>query len=125
MGRMSRQTKQKELIATELSKISTFFNAHELYELVQRKDSGIGLATVYRFLQDAKKKGELYSYMCDRKTVYSKGKKSHCHFICEKTGKIVHFEIDNIDFLKNKIPGSITSFQLEVKGVCDECDEGD
>jgi Fe2+ or Zn2+ uptake regulation protein len=69
------------------------------------------------------KNGELFAYTCNRRTVYSKGKKSHCHFECEKTGKIIHFEIDNIDFLKNKILGTITSFQLEVKGICNKCDK--
>jgi Fe2+ or Zn2+ uptake regulation protein len=68
--------------------------------------------------------GTIYSYLCDRRIVYSREKKSHCHFICEKTGKVVHFDVDSLDFLKNKIPGSITSFQLEVKGICkDNCRE--
>jgi len=122
MGRKNRNTKQKELIKAELSKIDTFFNAEDLLEKVRKKDKNIGIATIYRFLNEAKKKGELYTYSCDRKMVFAKGEKSHCHFECEKTGKVIHFEIDNIDFLKNKIPGTITSFQLEVKGVCRKCD---
>ena len=113
----SRNTKQKELLIKELSKINTFFSAEDIYE----KTKDISLATIYRFLKELREKGELYSYICNRKTVYSKQAKSHCHFTCEKTGKITHFEIDNIDFLKNKVPGKITSFQLEVKGICDDC----
>ena len=123
MGRQNRNTKQKMLISQELHKIDSFFNAEDLYNKAKKKDKEIGMATIYRFLNEAKNKGELYTYTCDRKTIYSKGKKSHCHFECEKTGKIIHFEIDNIDFLKDKIPGTITSFQLEVKGVCNTCDK--
>ena len=41
--------------------------------------------------------------------------------ICEETGKVIHFDVDSLDFLKNKIPGSISSFQIEVKGRCKEC----
>ncbi len=123
MGRQNRNTKQKGFISQELQKIDSFFNAEDLYHKVKKKDKDIGMATIYRFLNVAKSKGELYTYTCDRKTIYSKGKKSHCHFECEKTGKIIHFEIDNIDFLKDKIPGTITSFQLEVKGVCNTCDK--
>jgi len=111
------------LISQELHKIDSFFNAEDLYNKAKKKDKEIGMATIYRFLNEAKNKGELYTYTCDRKTIYSKGKKSHCHFECEKTGKIIHFEIDNIDFLKDKIPGTITSFQLEVKGVCNTSDK--
>ncbi len=114
---ISRNTKQKEILSKELNKIDTFFSAEDLYT----KTKNISLATTYRFLAELKNKGELYSYVCNRKTVYSKQAKSHCHFTCEKTGQIIHFEIDNIDFLKNKVPGKITSFQLEVKGICDDC----
>ena len=114
---MNRNTKQKETIQKELDKITTFFSAEDLYT----KTEDISLATIFRFLKELRDKKVLYSYICDRKTIYSKQEKSHCHFTCEKTGKIIHFEIDNIDFLKNKVPGKITSFQLEVKGICDDC----
>jgi Fe2+ or Zn2+ uptake regulation protein len=123
MGRQNRITRQKELITQELKKINAFFSAEDLYEQVKEKESSIGMATIYRYLKDANDIGELFAYTCNRRTVYSKGKKSHCHFECEKTGKIIHFEIDNIDFLKDKIPGTITSFQLEVKGVCTKCEK--
>jgi Fur family ferric uptake transcriptional regulator len=117
-----RNTRQKELILKEIEKLDTFFNAEELHFLLSKKDNTLGIATVYRFLKEIKKEGKLYSYVCDRKIVYSKNHKSHCHFICEKTGKITHFEINSLDFLKNKIPGSITSFQIEIRGICkDHC----
>jgi len=125
MIRKSRNTKQKEVIESIIFLMDSFFTAEEIYKLAKKKDSKIGIATIYRFLNGLKKENKLYSYICDRKTLYSKEKKSHCHFTCEKTGKIIHFDIDNIDFLKKvkeKIPGSITSFQLEVRGVCEKCD---
>lgn len=115
---MKRNTWQKERIEKELEKIDTFFTAEELHRRVKKDD--IGIATVYRFLREKKDK-EIFSYICDRRQIYSKQNKSHCHFICEKTGKIIHFNIDSLDFLKNKIPGTIKSFQLEVHGVCDSC----
>ena len=113
----SRNTQQKELLSKELNKIDTFFSAEDLHS----KTKNISLAAIYRFLKELKNKEELYSYVCNRRTVYSKERKSHCHFTCEKTGKVIHFEIDNIDFLKNKVPGKITSFQLEVRGICNDC----
>jgi Fur family ferric uptake transcriptional regulator len=117
----SRNTRQKETIQSQLDKINFFFTAEELHEKVIKIDSKIGIATVYRFLNDLKKRGNLYSYICNRRNIFSKNKNSHCHFICEKTGKTIHFEINNLDFLKNKIPGSIKSFQIEVKGICSNC----
>lgn len=110
-----RKTKQKQILEEELEKIIFFFSAEELHNKV--KDKNIGIATVYRFLKDK----QLYSYLCDRKKIYSKEKRSHCHFLCEETGKVIHFDISSLDFLKNKIPGTISSFQLEVKGRCKDC----
>lgn len=116
-----RQTHQKELLEKELESIDTFFSAEGLYELVKKKDDNFGIATVYRFLNELKKERKIYSYVCDRKAIYSKNDNSHCHFICERTGKIIHFKIDSLDFLKDKIPGEIKSFQLEVRGYCKDC----
>lgn len=121
--KQNRATKQKEKINQELKKINFFFSAEYLYGIVKQKDKKIGIATIYRYLKEANKKEELFAYTCNRRTVYSKGKKSHCHFNCEKTGKIIHFEIQNLDFLKDKIPGTISSFQLDVKGTCKKCNE--
>lgn len=111
---MKRITKQKEILEEALSSIRSFFNAQELHDTV--KDEDISLATVYRFLKEEMQAGHLYTYTCDRRTIYSKGQQSHCHFIDEETGEVTHFTIDNIDFLKDKLPGTITSFQLEVTG---------
>ena len=120
----SRHTRQKEILEEEVNKITTFFSAEKLLEKASLKDKKIGIATVYRFLKDLRNKGLIYSYICDGKTIYSNTQNNHCHFECVETGKVFHFEIDNLDFLKNKIPGEIESFQLEVKGICsDHCRE--
>jgi len=124
MERRSRKTIQKELIEKTVSSINSFFTAEDIYKLIKKEDSKIGIATIYRFLNNLRKKNKIYSYICDRKTLFSKEKNSHCHYTCEKTGKIIHFEIDNLEFLKEikrKIPGTIKSIQLEVKGICDGC----
>jgi Fur family ferric uptake transcriptional regulator len=124
MAKLSRETKQKHIIDEEIKGFKAFFDSTDLYEKVKKKDSKIGIATIYRFLKEKEKKNQLYSYMCERKKIYSLNKKSHCHFICEKTGKTIHFELENLDFLrhiKNKIPGTINSASIEVRGVCDSC----
>ena len=120
---MPRQTKQKRIILKELEHMKGFFSSDELYSAVKAKDDRIGIATVYRFLKDAKERNVIYSYLCNRRRVYSSEKRSHCHFICENSGKIVHFDVDSLDFLRNKIPGDVNSFQLEVRGVCKECEK--
>ncbi|MDD9952995.1 MAG: transcriptional repressor [Candidatus Woesearchaeota archaeon] len=121
MARTSRNTKQKALLQQELESTTTFFTAEELHARVQ--DKGIGLATVYRYLAACRKQGRLHPYSCGDRTIYSLQQQSHCHFTCEKTGKVMHFAVKNLDFLEGKIPGKVTSFQIEVRGICqDECE---
>jgi len=116
-----RNTLQKEILEKELTHIDTFFSAEDLYKRVSHAHKNIGIATIYRFLKSLVACGKLYAYECNRRTIYSKNNTSHCHFICEKTGKVIHFNIDSLDFLKDKIPGTIKSFQIEVRGVCKDC----
>jgi len=119
-----RNTKQKELLISSLSNIDNFFTAEDLLKKIQKtslSSRSIGIATIYRFLNEIKSEGKLHSYTCDRKTIYSNQKNNHSHYICEKCKKVAHIKIDNIDFIKNNIPGSICHFQVEVYGVCDSC----
>ncbi|HYD02672.1 MAG TPA: transcriptional repressor [Alphaproteobacteria bacterium] len=117
----SRNTKQKEQLAEASLKFSSMFTAEELLEKAQKDIKNLGIATVYRFLNDSVKNGSLHSYTCDRKTIYSNHQNNHSHFICEKCGKKMHIDIKNIDFIKKNIPGSICHFQVDVSGVCDNC----
>ena len=64
---------------------------------------------------------QIHSYICNRRTVYSIGDNSHCHFTCEKCGKVEHIQINSLDFIKNKINGSICHFQIDVFGTCESC----
>ena len=118
---LTRNTKQKKIIEEYVRRTKTFFSAEELYERIKSKHPEIGIATVYRYLKEKEKTKEIFSYICDRRKIYSIQEKSHCHFICEETGKTIHFELDNIDFIKNKVPGKISSIQIEIKGICDKC----
>lgn len=118
----SRNTIQKEIIQNQINIENGFFNAEDLYEKIKKIDEKIGIATIYRYLKESKEKRELYSFICNRKQIYSKNKTMHCHFICEKCQKTSHFNINNIDFLPKEI-GNPTHIQLEVKGICNNCKE--
>jgi Fur family transcriptional regulator, ferric uptake regulator len=115
---ISRNTKQKQIITQEIAKMGEFFSAEELYDKLKIIDESIGIATIYRNLKTMVEKKEINMYMCDRRQVYAKTH-NHCHFIDEETGEVIHFDIASLDFLKNKIPGKITSFQIEVRGKLD------
>lgn len=120
----TRLTTQKKAMEEEIGRIDHFFSAEDFHERIHRKERHTGIATVYRFLKDCREKNVIFSYTCRRRRVYSRKKISHCHFICEKTGKVIHFDVASLDFLKDKIPGTVRSFQLDVRGVCDDSEGG-
>ncbi|MDD5023367.1 MAG: transcriptional repressor [Candidatus ainarchaeum sp.] len=117
----SRKTKQKEIIEKELLSMNSFFNADDLFRVIRKKDNAIGIATIYRFLKKKSGDGELHSYICAGKKLYSIGKRNHSHFICKKCGKTSHFNIEEISAIRNSIKGDICHFQLDVYGICEYC----
>ena len=117
----SRQTKQKELLNEEVKHMDSFFTAEDVFAKINKKDKKLGIATIYRFLRNLVDTGQIHSYICNRKTIYSLDKESHCHFTCEKCKKVSHIEINSLDFIKNRINGSICHFQIDVFGTCSDC----
>jgi Fur family transcriptional regulator, ferric uptake regulator len=116
-----RNTRQKQLLQTELENITGFFSAEDFYLIMSKKMSNIGIATVYRFLKEQVRDSHLHSYLCDKRTVYSNSKNNHCHYVCQKCGKKQHVDIRNIDSIRKSIKGNICHFQIDVYGVCEDC----
>ncbi len=117
----TRKTKQKEIIKEEIQRFDTFFAADELHSRVNKIDSKIGIATVYRYLKENSCDGNLHVYNCKRRKIYSMNDNSHCHFRCTKCGREYHIEVKKIDFLKHGVKGKICHFQLDVYGICENC----
>ncbi len=116
-----RNTRQKEIIFNKIQDIKTFFSVEEIYKMIRKKDTKVGIATVYRYLKYLLRQGKIHSYTCDGRVIYSKEGKNHCHFICQNCEGIEHFNIKSLDFVQRKINGSICHFQINVDGVCKNC----
>ncbi len=113
-------TKQRKDLYSSLEGFSSFFNAEELFEKASKKNEKIGIATVYRFLKKLVEDHELHSYTCEGKTIYSKNKHNHCHFICKKCGKKEHIDVKKLDFLE-KGKKKVCHFQIDITGTCEDC----
>jgi len=120
MGRL-RHTKQEELLDKEMRGFTSFFTAEELFEKVQLKNKEIGIATVYRWLKTVVGEGDIHSYQCERKKIYSTNSKNHCHFCCELCGEKKHITLKNIGALQEGIKGKMCHFQIDVTGICEGC----
>jgi Fur family ferric uptake transcriptional regulator len=117
----SRNTKQKEVLSIELDAMRGFFNAEEFHFLAKKKIPHIGIATVYRFLNERVSERRLHSYLCDKRTIYSNSRNSHCHYICQECGKKQHIDIKDIGNIKKSIKGTICHFQIDIYGICEDC----
>lgn len=116
-----RLTQQKQLLEEDIASYSSFFNAQDLLQKAGKRNSQLGLATIYRYLNEQVNAGKLHSYTCNRRTLYSTSRKNHCHFHCEKCGEIKHIQLQKLDFLKQSIEGELCHFQIDVSGVCIKC----
>ncbi len=116
---MVRQTLQKKILKEELATFDSFFNGIDLHKKANKRNKKIGIATVYRFLKKSVEEGEIHSYLCGKRTIYSRNKNNHCHFVCKKCEVITHFHLKNFDFLN--INGEVCHFQVDVHGTCEKC----
>lgn len=118
MGRVSRETKQKQSMADAIESQRAFFTAAQLHEMVA---SEIGIATVYRYLKDEAKRGKLHAYRCGKSTIYSAKKSAHCHFLCTRCKRVEHIAVEEAHFLKNIRAGTACHFQIDIHGICNAC----
>ncbi len=122
MPKASRQTRQKEMLKDELGGFRYFFTADELHDRAKRRDSRLGIATVYRFLKGMARSEAIHSYKCGKKTVYSARANNHSHFTCQRCGEVSHLDIDSLKFIQDKLGGGkICHFQVNVEGLCKKC----
>ncbi len=112
-------TKQKHVLYDAIKSFTTFFDAAQFHKKVETKN--IGIATIYRFLNNLEARGEIHSYICNNRKIYSIGVRNHTHFTCKQCGKTIHINIKNIDFIKNVALGEVCHFQLDITGVCKKC----
>ncbi len=116
-----RTTTQKNSILHAVQASKSFFDAAALHHRVQVINREIGIATIYRFLKQLEEEGEIHSFLCDKRKIYSLSKQNHVHFSCEHCGKKSHLTLKNVDFLKQEITDEICHFQLDLVGICKSC----
>lgn len=118
---MERITNQKEIILDYLKSVTSHPSAEEVYLAVKKKLPRISLGTVYRNLNNLKKKGEVQE-ISSEVSHYDGNTVSHIHFICEDCQKI--FDIfEECQLLKKKKTkvGIIKNYKVYFYGICKNC----
>lgn len=126
-------TSQRDDIAHVFFDADRHISVEELYNEVRQVNPHVGYATVYRTLKLLKECGlAAERHFDDGEARYEKAEEEdghhHDHFICERCGRIVEFENDEIEALQESVAKKlgfvITRHRLELYGICRECRTG-
>lgn len=123
-------TDQRLVILRALHGGRTHVTAQEVFEKVARTESGIGFATVYRFLRRLTEGSFVTEVrMGSQPARYElTPREHHDHISCTSCGRICEFENPAIEALQEKVARDLgfelTGHVLELFGRCSDCQKG-
>ena len=116
-------TDQRKIIARVMSESDDHPNVDELYNRVNKLDSKISIATVYRTVKLFEESGILTKHdFKGEKARYEKlSENHHDHLIDIKSGKIIEFVDEEIEILQKRVAEKygydLVDHKLELYGV--------
>lgn len=122
---IERTTSQKKIILDYLKSVTCHPSASVVYNAARKKLPHISRGTVYRILNNLKKKGEVQAISTKDATFFDGDISDHAHFICNDCGKIydVFDECSRCGILaKRKLKvGKIKNYKVQFYGTCAKC----
>lgn len=121
---VKRHSKQRDAIIEYLAGTTSHPTAEDVYEAVKSEYPGIGIATVYRNLNQLSADGTIRKIECgsgiDR---FDYRVSEHAHFTCARCGRVydVFMDMAKLDALADSMPGEAASRELMFYGICEEC----
>ncbi len=123
-----RRTSQKQIILDYLRNTKSHPSAQKVYSNVKKILPHISQGTVYRILNNLKKKGEVQEISTKDITFFDGDLSDHSHFICQGCGAV--YDVFNecakckiIREMKTKV-GKINSYRVYLYGICNKCKKG-
>ena len=119
-----RWTSQFSLILGTIYDAEHFLNAEQVYDAVH-KDTGIGIATIYRNLNKMSAQGLISEVSWNNIKYYTRHPFSNAFFVCEKCDKIMRVDIPLADqaYLSNEIGMRVSNWRMRFEGICEECEK--
>lgn len=124
-------TKQREIIFEALKENSgSHLSPEELHDIVIKKDSDIGIATVYRTLQLLDELKVVYKInFNDNRCRYEISSEDethhHHHLICTNCNKVIEVKRDLLEhaesIISNEYNFQIKDHSLKFYGICSDC----
>ena len=125
-------TAQREAIVEQFLRTRDHVSIDELLTKVRKRNPRVGYATVYRTLKLLKECGlAAERHFDDGQARYEPTEETaqhHDHIICERCGKIVEFNSEELERQQERIArflGFVVSrHRMELYGICSDCREG-
>ena len=122
-----KSTGQRDDIARVFFELRRHISAEELYAEVKKVNPHVGYATIYRTLKLLKECDLLFERHFDEGQARYEvaGEHQHDHFICDRCGKIIEFENDDLERMQRAIAQKmgvlLTHHKMELYGLCADC----
>jgi Fe2+ or Zn2+ uptake regulation protein len=120
-----RTTSQKKIILDYLKNTKSHPSAQRVYSEVKKALPRISQGTVYRILNNLKKKGEIQEISTKEITFFDGDVSDHSHFICQGCAAVfdVFNECSKCELIKNKKSkvGKINNYRIYFYGICKNC----
>jgi Fur family ferric uptake transcriptional regulator len=122
-------TAQRRLIARILFSATSHMAAGELHERAHAVEPRIGLATVYRALDLFTRKGLIAARDFGEgwRRYEESGDGHHDHLICMRCGKVVEFDVPEIEALQERVARdngfTPVGHRMDLFGRCKACGE--
>lgn len=120
-----RMTSQKRIILDYLRGVKTHPSAEVIYKEVKKKLPHISRGTIYRILNNLRKKNDIQVISSKDRDYFDGDISSHSHFICLKCDKIydVFDECSKCGILNRKRVkvGKIKNYKIHFYGICNKC----
>jgi Fur family ferric uptake transcriptional regulator len=123
----ARPTRQRLAVAEVLQSFRDFRSAQEIHDLLQKRGTSVGLATVYRTLQKLADAGEVDVLRTeDGEAIYRRCSDTHHHhLVCRSCGATVEVEGPAVERWTRAIATehgyADVSHTLEIFGTCPDC----
>ncbi len=125
-----RKTPEREAIIEEIFSTHDHFDVDELFLRLRNKEKRISKASLYRTIPLLIESGLIREvYFEDGHLHYEPiyGHKDHSHLRCNRCGRIIEFEDDEIGIMQKRIGKkynfAVTAHRFELIGYCPRCSQ--
>lgn len=115
-------TKPREWIIEYLDGNKNHPTALEIFDDIRKNDRSISFATVYNTLETLVKSGIVQEISVDSQSSrFDPDTTDHIHFACVKCKKVIDIFDDSFVSSLRYVPGKIYSYNVIIKGECEDC----